>query len=247
MDLREAYPQLYIFPNFISGDELSFWQKNVRNEGFWNEIPPNDHHEQLDQPNHYSINPDAMHWPHVERKETELVGKINAAVEHKFGETFLTNSTWYFRKWVAGMEQGLHHDSAHADWTLDFRQKDGDAQTPAAIAFHDIATILYYNDDFDGGELYFYRPELQIKPSAGMLVMMPCTDPYIHGVRKILGGERFISAHFWTRAKTVAMVQHADLDGTWRMKWRDCHKVDRLVTNPGNEAPDGSEPLPDDE
>jgi predicted 2-oxoglutarate/Fe(II)-dependent dioxygenase YbiX len=247
MNYHEAYPQLFIFPEFISGEELEFWQSHVRQTSFWNEIPPNDHNEDINQPNHYAISAQAMQNPNLIEAEKVLVSKINGAVQHKFGETFLTNMTWYFRKWVAGMEQGLHHDSAHADWTLDFRQKDGDRETPPAIAFHDVATILYYNDDFDGGELFLYKPEISIKPSPGMLVMMPCTDAYIHGVRKITAGERYISAHFWTRSKTVAMVNNAELDHHWRSKWRDPDKVDRLVSNPWNEAPDGSEPIPDDE
>jgi hypothetical protein len=238
--MREAYPQLFIYPDFLTGDEVSYWQKKLTQPtfwqpAFWQDPLAEDNHGNA-QPDHYTINPDNYNpgnYDNLElfQAEQRLTSKINTLIEHQYGEKFLTINTWYFRKWTAGMRQGLHHDAADGNNRLDFHDPNNADGAPPPIAFHDVASILYYNDNFDGGHLYFNRPELHIKPQAGMLVTMPCTDHYIHGVTPVTSGERYISAHFWTRAKTIAMLQHAQLPDSWRHKYRDPHKVDDISPN----------------
>lgn len=229
--MNEAYPQLFIYPDFLTGAEVSYWQEHLTSPKFWQNIPADEHDPNNTQPDHYTINPENYNNPELFESEQQLTSKINAVIEHQYGEKFLTINTWYFRKWTAGMQQGLHHDAADNTNRLDFRTTNNAEQAPLPIAYHDVASILYYNDNFDGGHLYFNRPELHIKPQAGMLVTMPCTHNYIHGVTPIISGERYISAHFWTRAKTIAMLEHAELPDSWRHKYRDPQKVDDISPN----------------
>lgn len=232
MGIINGLEQLYIFPNFLDDHECDFWQRRVRKPEFWKEIPADDHGES-EQPNHYSIAPDAVLDPEFDKREKLLVEKINKRVETIFGEKFLSPKTQYFRKWVAGMQQGLHHDACYADGVLDFRARDNQKETPFPIAFHDVATVLYYNEDFEGGEIFFHHPQISLKPEQGTLIMMPCSDKYIHGVRKLTAGERYISAHFWTRAKTIAMILGHDSEhiNDWQYKYRDTEKVTHLISN----------------
>lgn len=54
-----------------------------------------------------------------------------------------------------------------------------------------LACLVYLNDDYEGGEIFFPRYNLTIKPKAGTLITFPGSLYYIHGVKKITNGNRF--------------------------------------------------------
>ena len=45
------------------------------------------------------------------------------------------------------------------------------------------AAILYINDDYVDGELFFSKLGFEIRPEPGTLMVFPGTEPYTHGVR----------------------------------------------------------------
>ena len=57
-----------------------------------------------------------------------------------------------------------------------------DQHTDPAIEF---ATIIYLNDEYSKGELFFVNKDLELKPEAGSLVVFPGTDEFEHGVRVV--------------------------------------------------------------
>jgi hypothetical protein len=57
-----------------------------------------------------------------------------------------------------------------------------DQHTDPAIK---VATILYLNDDYSDGELFFVNKDLELKPNPGTLVVFPGTAEFEHGVRKV--------------------------------------------------------------
>ena len=54
-----------------------------------------------------------------------------------------------------------------------------------------LSVILYLNDDFEGGELYFKNFDLTIKPEAGMLLLFPSNYAYQHEARPITQGTKY--------------------------------------------------------
>lgn len=57
-----------------------------------------------------------------------------------------------------------------------------DQHTDPAIQ---VATILYLNDEYTGGELFFANKDLELKPKPGSLVIFPGTAEFEHGVREV--------------------------------------------------------------
>jgi len=56
-----------------------------------------------------------------------------------------------------------------------------------------LVVLFYFNDDFDGGEIYFTELNKSYKPVKGQVIYFPCNNPlYMHGVLKILSGKRYI-------------------------------------------------------
>jgi predicted 2-oxoglutarate/Fe(II)-dependent dioxygenase YbiX len=93
-------------------------------------------------------------------------------------------------RWPIGTRQ-----EPHADKEL---HEGPDAGTPNAFPWYDIASIFYFNDDYEGGEIYFPIQGLEYKPKAGSAYFFPGDMNYVHGVRPVISGNRFTSPFFWT-------------------------------------------------
>lgn len=57
-----------------------------------------------------------------------------------------------------------------------------DQHTDPSIRY---ATILYLNDDYAKGELFFENLDIEVKPKPGSLLVFPGTEKYEHGVRHV--------------------------------------------------------------
>lgn len=56
-----------------------------------------------------------------------------------------------------------------------------------------LVVLFYFNDDFEGGEIYFTELNKAYKPVKGQVIYFPCNNlKYKHGVLKILSGKRYI-------------------------------------------------------
>lgn len=74
-------------------------------------------------------------------------------------------------------------------------------QHPQYNPFERIIThgfVVYINDDYDGGEIFYPQKGLSIKPKALSLVMHPGNKEYEHGVKEVLNTTRY-SLSWWTR------------------------------------------------
>ena len=57
--------------------------------------------------------------------------------------------------------------------------------------------VVYLNDDYEGGELYFNEFDIKLKPKAGSIVMYPSTFPYTHESLEVLKGRKCLITHHW--------------------------------------------------
>jgi hypothetical protein len=89
-------------------------------------------------------------------------------------------------RWLPGNEQHPHADSENVDGS------------PHPYPWRSHASIVYLNDDYEGGSIYFPQHDLELSPKPGTMVTFPGTAEYMHGVNKITAGERYSIASFWT-------------------------------------------------
>lgn len=68
---------------------------------------------------------------------------------------------------------------------------------PEHADIYPLATLLYLNDDYQGGALYFPNQELYVSPGAGSLLAFNGGADYKHGVKKITEGNRYVLVAFW--------------------------------------------------
>lgn len=91
-------------------------------------------------------------------------------------ETFV--DTMDLVKWPAGMSQPPHVDEiphAHRKW----------------------GSVIYLNDDFDGGQTFYPNFNKYVTPKAGVAVIHRGDQEHLHGVTEVSGGTRFTIASFW--------------------------------------------------
>lgn len=128
-------------------------------------------------------------------KVLKLMGKIRKrAARHikKFYgiEQPVYADTLQLVRWRPGDKQAPHADA---------EQPNG---TPNEFPWRAFASIIYLNDEYEGGAIHFPTIGLEppIKPRT--LAFFPSSAHYLHGVREITGGMRYTFSCFYTFDQT---------------------------------------------
>jgi len=66
-----------------------------------------------------------------------------------------------------------------------------------------ISVVLYLNDKYEGGEIYFKEQDIKIKPKAGSIVIFPSVEPYYHESLPVISGIKYMSPGFWRKTNKV--------------------------------------------
>lgn len=64
-----------------------------------------------------------------------------------------------------------------------------------------LGIVIYLNDDFDGGEIYYPNQIVSYKPKQKSMIIHPATEEYTHGVNEVTGNTRYCLAFFATKFK----------------------------------------------
>lgn len=73
----------------------------------------------------------------------------------------------------------------------------GDGENP------NISVVLYLNDNYVGGEIYFKEQDVKIKPEAGSIVIFPSVEPYYHESLPVTDGIKYMCPGFWRKTNKV--------------------------------------------
>lgn len=137
-----------------------------------------------------------MHYSTAEDIETSLISyKIKAISDLCFanykahtGVDMLKLPDYFsIRKYDTGADMGKHVDS----------------EDPTDKSHPVVSGVLYLNDNYEGGEIYFPEQEIKIKPKAGSMIMFPSYRPYFHHPLAITKGNKYMIPFFWYPLETV--------------------------------------------
>jgi hypothetical protein len=95
----------------------------------------------------------------------EILDKLHILV-NETGQNLDQTGMVTFQRMKEGVELKAHTDQ-HTDPSIQY------------------ATILYLNDEYSAGELFFVNKNLELKPRSGTLVVFPGTDEFNHGVKYV--------------------------------------------------------------
>lgn len=137
--------------------------------------------------------PDKVSSNFYEKKEAHNILKfamdrLQNEIEMHFGRP-LEEGFPGIRMWSPGEYQPLHADG-----------EDPEGH-PNEAYIVDYGSVIYLNDDYEGGEIYFPDQGIDFIPKAGTVVFFPSNNMFIHGVREITKGYRYTCPQFWVPTK----------------------------------------------
>ena len=188
---KEFGPDIWGIEDFLSADELSklVALAESKTEEEWGFQYPFDIEQAASQDGRFKAG-DPEYDEAVKKKNIfwddkmlaisfdEMRADLTKRTLAVFDNQYKINEIARIQRQYPGTELKVHHDQGY-DMTL-LR-----------------AVIIYLNDDYEGGDLYFTQHNLRIKPKAGTLITFPGTDEYLHGVANVLPGKtRYVISTF---------------------------------------------------
>lgn len=189
--------KLIFVHNFISVEDMKNINKHLADMRLSKIKYENDVTVKNKTSNYYKKLKSSVNLPSrwVERHENNLVYELldvfvpstKDEIEASFGKSVLPENGYSINVYLDGEELPKHND--------------GDSliiSTPNGNPKREISSILYLNEDFEGGEVYFPNQGVVLKPKPGMLVLFPSTNKFIHSVSKVTSGARYTIPQFWS-------------------------------------------------
>jgi len=135
------------------------------------------------------------------KKEKVVMDWIKRAIRTQLVPFYRTDIEWFEKPSILyyrpGGKYGEHADSQYYDKDKNLWIKCLD---------RDYSLLIYLNDDFSGGELYFKKFDYTYRPRAGDLVLFPSNHIYMHEARPVLSGQR-LAVVSWLAEKGQPRVQ----------------------------------------
>lgn len=137
-------------------------------------------------------------------------------------------TAWSLARYFEGAQPMGPHSGVtmnpHTDYQQDMKEAPG-------YQPH-ITGVLYPNDDYEGGEIFFRKfsdtwddktfekPEFELtyKPKAGDLVIFPSTHPFYHGVMNVKKSPKYIYRLYW-RVWQEATELYKSLSEKYGSEW----------------------------
>lgn len=89
------------------------------------------------------------------------------------------------------------HYGAHVDAVAKWKCPDGQIIWKKSID-RDLSTVLFLNNDFEGGNFVFPDLRVTIRPEPGLLVAFPSSQFYTHKVEPVISGTRYTMVNWMT-------------------------------------------------
>lgn len=172
---------IYQQENFLSEEEIIDINLYFAQNNDWERIPDNKLWDNR-----------CINIPNLNNKEfvSKLVN-INDRTENKIIEVLKPKSKIYTELFQFCRSFKMMANDPHSDSTGNLGEDNGTSQ-------RHFSSIIYLNQDFSGGELFFPNQNINIYPKPGLLAIFPSTHEYMHGVKEIFNGVRFTMLNFWT-------------------------------------------------
>ena len=207
-------PDIRLVHNFLTNEELESFILDTQNpEDIW-EL--NWENEYLGDAKKYTgwkgmcILLDKDEWlsrANLDKKKyNNLIADVMSIVENKFNTKLKVESAQITR-WRIGRDQPPHIDYFIESENHDYDELLENNWTKElalefAKDFHTkhYSEMLYLNDNFEGGDLYFpQHNNFTLRPEPGLLAIFQGNDNNFHGVTTVTNGIRYNISFFFTR------------------------------------------------
>lgn len=159
-----------VINNFLSLEECNLIIDSLNSNEYV------EHDLQIDDKNNPTIKRKSYMGLDVAHVQQERVKQI---LEESYGVKVVPGSA-HVAKWEPGQKLELHVDDL------------------GRTSYNHMASLIYLNDDYEGGEIEFPTHDISLKLSAGSLIMFPGNENYPHEVKPIVSGYRYTMPIWFT-------------------------------------------------
>lgn len=111
--------------------------------------------------------------------------KMHQTIQHLWSRDLFLETDYSILGYRVGESLKAHHDGIY------------NLKTNSGHPRRDVSSVLYLNDDYEGGELNFVNQKLKIKPKAGTVVLFPSTEKFVHYTNKVISNIKFFVPSLW--------------------------------------------------
>ena len=137
--------------------------------------------EEIKSKSEYLIESLADHMAECSKEYAKIHDLDQADLDYAIGAYKHMATKFGINKYDEGLFMG-----PHVDWN----------ENNADLVF---TVVVYLNEDYEGGELYFNDIDIKIKPKAGSIIMFPSQLPYVHQSLQVTKGRKMLITHHWKR------------------------------------------------
>lgn len=120
----------------------------------------------------------------------ELEGEIKATIKRAYTEVITPHFSSELQ-WMSPPGALKYRPGGRYNGHADSEYWDMQARRWIRSMDRDYSLLLYVNDDYEGGTLYFPNFDIRIRPRTGMLVAFPSDHRYLHAAEPLETGIRY--------------------------------------------------------
>lgn len=155
-----------VIPNFLSEEEIEYLMGSLTQDNLVTFVSQKD------------SNGEPTNWMNIHKMivdKFKLIKRIQSEVVKSYDfDRIVSRDRWLsVVRWDKGTKLQLHVDDLGYETD------------------NHIATLVYLNDDYEGGEVAFATHDVTVKPKTGDLLIFPGNMHYAHEVTEILSGTRY--------------------------------------------------------
>jgi len=134
---------------------------------------------------------------------SDLITNISWSMSRVMSEQYkkdLDMRTFFFSKMVEGAALNEHYDN-YENSGREFNPYGTNPKVMEKIGFEsDYSSLLYLNNEYEGGEIEFPQYDLKLKPKPGTFIFFKGDMDAFHKVNEVISGERYnLVSFFWGR------------------------------------------------
>lgn len=176
---------IYIYRNFLTPERcteyINFFESNSQ---LWSETP-----SQGVFGMGFALPLQFKHDSAVTRNDLDFIVETFTKVTAEAHNTHVQLNELHAAKWLSGSAGDYHAD----DSDLDGNDNGGS---------HNVfSTILYLNNDYEGGEVYFKNQDLMLKLDPGTILTFKGDLNSVHKINEVLNGTRYNIISFFNIEK----------------------------------------------
>jgi predicted 2-oxoglutarate/Fe(II)-dependent dioxygenase YbiX len=142
-------------------------------------------------PESIHINQNDYYFNEMKSVSDALYSSLDKAFDH------YSNVLYPFAgKNIKNREQSIHLLKYEQGGHLPAHQDQG-------VSSRVLSSVMYLNDDYEGGEIEFKNSGVKLRPEAGSIIFFPSNFLYIHEVYPITAGSRYSMPHWYHNMKEM--------------------------------------------